>query len=91
MSSADQVTVRLSQDQALVLFELLSRFSDKNDLAIEDQAEARALWDLCCALEKELVQPFSPNYGDVLRKARAAIRETDEPGPSAQPARPTDD
>ena len=71
----DQVSLHLSQDEALVLFEFLSRYSEKKQLCIEDQAEERALWDLCCDLEKQLVQPFSPNYGAALAAARAAVRD----------------
>ncbi len=54
----EKVTIELSSAEALVLFEFLSRFSDENKLEIEDQAEARVLWDMCCLLEKQLVEPF---------------------------------
>jgi hypothetical protein len=40
-------------DEALVLFEFLSRFSDTDELRVEDQAEQRALSNLCCLLEKQ--------------------------------------
>lgn len=74
----DRVTVALSQDEALVLFEFLSRFSDTRVLQIEDQAEARVLWGMCCLLEKQLVQQFSPDYMALLRKAREAVRDPAE-------------
>ncbi len=71
----NQVGLKLTKDEALVLFELLSRFSDEDDLAIHDQAEERALWNLQCALEKVLVEPFSPEYKSVLEAARDRLRD----------------
>jgi len=38
--------------------ELLSRYSDSESLVIEDQAEQRALWNLLCVLERQLVEPL---------------------------------
>ncbi len=76
----DKITIELSQNEALVLFEFLSRFSDEAELHIEDQAEERVLWDMCCVLEKHLVQPFSPDYEALLEKARADVRDRDIEG-----------
>ena len=74
------VTLALSENEALDLFEFLSRFSDKDDLCIEDQAEARVLWDLCCLLEKQLVQSVSGDYAVLLKRAREDVRDTDAEG-----------
>ena len=52
--SKDKVTLQLTNDEALVLFELVSRFTEEGDLNIADQAETRVLWDLCSLLEKQL-------------------------------------
>ena len=41
-----------------VQIELLSRYSDSESLVIEDQAEQRALWNLLCVLERQLVEPL---------------------------------
>jgi hypothetical protein len=70
----NSIALQLSQDEALVLFEFLSRFSDKGELRVEDQAEERVLWDVCCLLEKCLAQPLRPDYVELLEKARAAVR-----------------
>ncbi|MCL1138993.1 hypothetical protein [Shewanella pneumatophori] len=43
-----QVELKLTEDEAWVLFEFVRRFSDSDKLDIEDQAEQRALWNLCC-------------------------------------------
>jgi hypothetical protein len=57
----DEVVVRLSRDEALVLFEWLSRTDEAtNDFGdlVEDQAEQRALWNLTSFLEGVLVEPL---------------------------------
>ena len=71
----EEVTLRLSKNEALVLFELVSRFSEKKKLSIEDQAEERVLWDICCSLEATLPQPLSADYAAVLAKARQLVRD----------------
>ena len=71
----DDVTITLTADEAVVLFEFLSRFSDTDKLTIEDQAEERALWNLCCIFEKSLVVPFDANYREALQAARDRLRD----------------
>ncbi len=70
-----KVRIELTGDEALVLFELLSRYSDSEALAIEDQAEQRVLWNLLCELEKVLVEPLRPEYAELLRRARERLRD----------------
>lgn len=73
-----EVVLRLSGDEALVLFEWLNRTNkatnDFGDL-VEDQAEQRALWNLTCLLERELVEPFSPEYLELVEQARERLRD----------------
>jgi hypothetical protein len=71
----EQVTIELSKPEALVLFELLSRFSDGDRLQIEDRAEERVLWNVQCLLERALVEPFEPGYGELLNEARNRLRD----------------
>jgi len=61
-SEKNCIEVRLTADEALVLFEFLSRYSDNDEPRLEDPAAQRALWNLCCLLEKQLVEPFKLNY-----------------------------
>lgn len=77
--SHEKVVIELSREQALVIFEFLARFSNDGDnkLQIQDQAEARVLWDLCCDLEKALTEPFHPDYVELLERARNAVRDKD--------------
>lgn len=77
----DSVRLELTADEALVLFEFLSQYSDSNILAIEDQAEQRALWNLLCLLEKQLVEPFRPDYSQLLQQARDRLRDPVDESP----------
>ena len=55
---ADAVpTVTLDADEAIILFEMLSRWNEDATFALADQAEQRVLWNLCCALEEQLAEP----------------------------------
>ena len=72
--SHESVAVSLSNQEALVLFELLVRFCDKGKLTIEDAAEQRVLCDVLSQLESTLLDPFKPNYRQLLESARDALR-----------------
>ena len=73
--SDEKIRVELSKDEALVLFEFLSRFGAGGDLRIEDQSEERVLWDVLAVLEKALVEPFMPDYQSLLLEARGRVRD----------------
>jgi hypothetical protein len=70
-----EVKITLTADEALVLFEFLSRYSDSNQLNIVDQAEQRAIWNLYCIFEKKSVTPFNIEYAQALSEARARLRD----------------
>jgi hypothetical protein len=70
-----EVQISLTAEEALVLFEFLRRYSDSEQLNIVDQAEQRALWNLCCIFEKKSVAPFNMEYGQALSEARARLRD----------------
>lgn len=79
-NSEERVEISLSQSEALVLFEFLSRFSESGRLVVDDQAEERVLWDVCCLLERDFVGPLrvdglGAHYRDLLRKAREDVRD----------------
>jgi len=69
------VEIKISKNEAIVLFEFLSRFSEKDILGIEDQSEARVLWNLLGVLEKELVEPLQGNYLELIKSARNELRD----------------
>jgi hypothetical protein len=65
-------TITLDDDVALVLFELLA--SERLEPGL-DPSERNALWQLEGYLEKSLVQPFSPDYSQLLEQAKASLLE----------------
>ena len=69
------VRVTLTPDEALVLFEFLSRFDETDVLAIKDHAEEKALWKLLGKLEEILVPPLRPDYKQLLEAARTRLRD----------------
>lgn len=76
---SDNINISLTKDEALVIFDFLSRFSESDSkLTIEDQAEERVLWNLYCDLEKILVEPFQEDYGKLLKQSRERVRDKDD-------------
>lgn len=76
------MNVDLSDDEALVLFELLHEYGSKDgarELKVQHAAERNALWALSAQLEKRLVPPFQPNYSELLSAARARLEEQGGP------------
>lgn len=70
------VAVRLSQDEALILFDWLTRFN-VSESEFDDQAEQRVLWNLEAQLET-LVPVLAPDYRVLLEQARGRVRDTYE-------------
>lgn len=76
MTENNEITIRLNKDEALVLLEFLSRFNTEEHKDIfQDQAEEKTLWQIEGQLEKILVEPFMPNYQDILIEARNRLRD----------------
>ena len=71
----ETVRLELTSDEALVLFAFLQRFDDEDALAIQDQAEERALWNLHCLLQKRLAAVFHPDYKALVAAARERLRD----------------
>jgi hypothetical protein len=66
----------ISNNEALVLFDFLARFNETEKSEVfEDQAEQKTLWILEGQLEKQLVEPFNPDYKDIIKEARNKIRD----------------
>ena len=64
------VSIELSRDESLVLFEWLSKQSDANKPIEISAIEQYSLDRLLAKLEKELAEPFNPNYKSILDKAQ---------------------
>ncbi len=67
--------IKITDDEALVLFELLTRFTEEGLFGFEDQAEMRAVWNLQAVLEAAVSGPFLPNYKVILAEARDRLRD----------------
>ncbi len=68
--SEQNLNISLTQDEALVFYEMISRFSGSENLPIEHQAELITLWNLKSNLEKELSDSLKSNYDESLQAAR---------------------
>jgi hypothetical protein len=74
MTQGSRVSVELTADEALVLFDWLARFNQSDEAAFEDVAERRVLFDLESKLESSLTVPFEPEYKELLAGARSRVR-----------------
>lgn len=74
-----EINLRLTKEEAIVLFEMLSRFGENDKLEIEDQSEQQVLWNLCASLESMLDEPFDKGYVTILENARAMLRGKTNP------------
>jgi len=69
-----KIKIELTSDEALVLYDWLTRFNQRSDTDL-DQAEERVLFDLEAMLEKALVAPLQSGYADLLAQARSNVRD----------------
>lgn len=74
---SESVKLELSKEEAIVLFEYLTRNNDAKEFEkfFEDQSEQRVLWDIESMLESILVEPSQSDYLDKLKRAREAVRD----------------
>ena len=73
--NAAPVIVELSEDQAIVLFELLGRWRYADEpLAVKDRAEECALRVLINRLEYRVSDLLGPTYPNRVEEARARLR-----------------
>ena len=80
LKEMQSISVVLTPAEALVLFDLLSRWAetDAASVLLEHQAEWRVLWDTLAVLQKALVEPFMPDYRDRLDRAREIVRNEEQ-------------
>jgi len=73
---SNKVNIEITKDEALVLFEFLSRLNEKEQIDLfDDQAEQKVLWIIEGILQKELVEPLKPDYKEIIQQARDRIRD----------------
>lgn len=73
--------LNITNDEAIVLWNLLRRYSERDLLGTEDQAEQRALWNLECVLEKMVGNLYEGEWEVALKAAYEKLR--DENGTNA--------
>ena len=73
--SDETVKIELAKDEALVLFEWLSKQSNADRSIAIDSVEQFTLDRLLGKFEKELAEPFKPSYLNILSKARKRLSE----------------
>jgi hypothetical protein len=73
--SEQRVTVRLSEDEAIVLMEWLFRLSERRDFneIVSEPAERVAIWALHGSLETQSTAVFAPGYQQALTAARERL------------------
>ena len=72
------VNVQLTEEQALVFFDWLVRFNERDGEHFADQAEERVLWDLESSLEEQLAATLETDYQARLSAARDVVRDVEE-------------
>jgi hypothetical protein len=72
--AAREVVLRLTHDEALVLFELLHHWEDQDRVTQpEHHADQMVLWNLSCLLERELIEPLDPAYDRLVNEAQTRL------------------
>jgi hypothetical protein len=75
----DIARINLGSEEAVILFDLLSRWSTSKpsrtpgSACYESTAECAVLNNILCDLEKQLVAPLKPDYDLILARARKAL------------------
>jgi hypothetical protein len=85
--SEETVSVTVTYDQALVLFEFFARFQDTDRLAFAHPAEYLALSRIAAQLDKAVTEMFEPDYRELVAAARARVaagHDGDYPGPKVK-------
>jgi len=76
--SRGEVSLTMSANEALVLFDWLARTSDAtHPVPFADPAEQLVLWNVEALLERVLVAPLTPDYDVLLDDARRRVRHGD--------------
>jgi hypothetical protein len=67
------MNLELTDDEALVFFEWLSRLDESDAAPCEHDAERHVLWTLHGQLERTLKEPLQPDYRDLVANARSKV------------------
>lgn len=65
--------IELNDAETLVLYDWLKRISE-DDEYFQDISEQEVLWTIEAQMDKVLVEPFKPNYVEIIAEAREQVR-----------------
>lgn len=75
----NNIVVKLSQDEAIVMLEWLANFNaNEHPSLFEHESEKRLLFDLEAVLEKTSSTIFNDNHTEILLNARNRICSSDD-------------
>lgn len=76
MTESEEINIKLTKDEALVLFEFISRFNETEHKELfQDQSEQKMMWLIEGQLQKALSEPFRPDYKEIIDNARKNIQD----------------
>jgi hypothetical protein len=58
-----QIQISLNEDDAIILFEIMTRLGDSRPPTVASEAEFESVDMFVCTLESVLVAPFRDDYG----------------------------
>jgi hypothetical protein len=76
------VTIILSPEEALVLYEALERLDESEHRNVFDEAEWMAVWAATGQLESQNIYLFDPQYSRILEAAKRKVAGDDPPSPA---------
>lgn len=65
--------IELNDAETLVLYDWLKRISEDGEY-FQDISEQEVLWRIEAQMDKVLVEPFKPNYVEIIAEARKQVR-----------------
>jgi hypothetical protein len=69
----DEMTLQVTRQEALVLFEWLAKQEAIGTKAFQHPAEEKVLWKLQGQLEARLPELFAADYADIVAEARRLV------------------
>lgn len=76
-TSDGRMWLLLEHEEALVFFDVVSRFveADGASLDVADDADRNVLWEMQTTMEPLVAEIFEPDFAGRLEQARVALRE----------------
>ena len=69
------IELKITRDEALVLCDFFARFDERDDFTLRNTAEYLAFQKIAAQLDRALVEPFDPDYKNLIVAARNRLTE----------------